>query len=81
MPAPADEPEQTVEVRAHNGLNGSTVERELAPRPGFPALARMPPTARFAPRGERRGLLVFDCRAGALFLRALPHRPGGLVPI
>ena len=58
MPAPADEPEQIVEVRAHNGLNGSTVKRELALRPGFSALARMPPTARFALRGERRGLLV-----------------------
>jgi hypothetical protein len=36
----------------------STVERELALRPGFSALARMPPTARFALRGERRGLLI-----------------------
>jgi len=47
----------------------------------FSAQARMPPTAQRAPRGEERGLLVFDCGAGAHFLRALPHRPGGRVPI
>src|SRR5437763_10360411 len=41
----------------------------------------MPPTALRAPRGERRGLLVLTVGAGAVLLRALPHRPGGLVPM
>jgi hypothetical protein len=36
----------------------STVEHELALRPEFSARARMPPTARPAPRGERPRLLV-----------------------
>ena len=76
MPAPADEPEQTVEVRAHNGLNGSTVERELAPRPGFPALARMPPTARFALRGERRGLPVLTAGPVPCFYGRTPPARG-----
>src|SRR5207302_10204724 len=36
----------------------SRVEHELALRPECSAQVRMPPTARPAPRGERRGLLV-----------------------
>ena len=38
--------------------NRSTVGHELALRPGVSTQARMPPTARSAPRGGRRGLLV-----------------------
>jgi len=38
--------------------DGSTVVSELALRPGFSTQARMPPTARSASRGGRRGLLV-----------------------
>jgi hypothetical protein len=41
-----------------NARMGSTVVSELALRPGFSPQARMPPTARFASRGARRGLLV-----------------------
>jgi hypothetical protein len=48
-----------VERSAHaNVPNGSTVVSELALRPGFSPQARMPPTARFASRGGRRGPLV-----------------------
>jgi hypothetical protein len=43
---------------SHNARNRSRVERELALRPRFSPQARMPPTARPAPRGARRGLLV-----------------------
>ena len=45
----------------------STVEHELALRPGFCTRVRMPPTARSAPRGGRRGA-GFDCGAGAVLL-------------
>ena len=41
-----------------NARDRSRVGGQLALRPGFSALARMPPTALRAPRGERRGLLV-----------------------
>jgi len=41
-----------------NVQNGSTVVSELALRPGLSPQARMPPTARFASRGGRRGPLV-----------------------
>ena len=63
-----------------SAANGSTVVGELALRPGFSPQARMPPTARCASRGGRRGLLVLtagpvSCSAG------VTHRPGGLVPI
>ena len=52
-----------------SAANGSTVVGELALRPGFSPQARMPPTARCASRGERRGLLVLtagpvSCSAG-----------------
>jgi hypothetical protein len=63
-----------------NAPTRSTVVDELALRPGFSAQAWKPPTALLAPRGERRGLLVFDCGAGDVLLWALPHRPGGRVP-
>ena len=57
--APADEPD-------HNFLGSASHRRpqweycrgELALRPGFSAQARKPPTARPAPRGERRVSLV-----------------------
>jgi hypothetical protein len=50
----------------------SSVGRELALRPECSAQARMPPTARPAPRGERRGVTGFDCGAGALFYGVTP---------
>jgi hypothetical protein len=53
-----------------NARDGSKVEHELALRPELLSPARMPPTAQRAPRGERRELLVFDCGAGAVLLRA-----------
>ena len=59
MPTPAPEPEQNSCGLVHiNARNGSTVEDELALRPGSSAQARKPPTAHPAPRGERRGVLV-----------------------
>lgn len=54
----------------------SSVDHELALRPGFSAQTRMPPTVRPAPRGERPGLLGFACGAGALLSTASTHRPG-----
>ncbi len=54
-------------------------------------LARMPPTARPAPRGARLGVTGFDCGAGGVFYRRyatvsvasplLGERFGGLVPV
>ena len=41
-----------------SACNGSSVGGELALRPERSAQAQMPPTARHAPRGGRRGLLV-----------------------
>jgi hypothetical protein len=53
------ESEQTYSGVVHmNGCTRSTVEHELALRPGFSLPARMPSTALRAPRGERLGLLV-----------------------
>jgi hypothetical protein len=58
-PPPQTTPGQTFSGSGQvTARDRSTVERELALRPGFSARARMPPTARSAPRGERRGLLV-----------------------
>jgi hypothetical protein len=52
----------------------------LAPRPERSAPTGMPPTARPAPRGERRGLL--DLIAGPVpYLYGVAQRGGGLVPI
>ncbi len=60
MPAPAEDRVRAnfFTCRSHKRSNGSTVEYELALRPGFSPQVRMPPTARLAPQGERRGLLV-----------------------
>ena len=59
MPAPADEIDQILRVLVHiSARDRSRVGRELALRPGFSAPARMPTTARSAPRGVWRGLLV-----------------------
>jgi hypothetical protein len=56
---PVERSAQTTLRSAHaNVPNGSTVVSELALRPGFSPQARMPPTARFASRGGRRGPLV-----------------------
>jgi hypothetical protein len=54
---------------------------ELALRPEFSAQVRMPPTVLLAPRRRVVWAPGFDCGAGAVLLRALPHRPGGRVPI
>src|SRR5450755_4715043 len=56
-------------------------QRWLALRPGFSAQARMPPTAQSCATRREVGVTGFDCGAGAALLRALPHRPGGGVPI
>ncbi len=43
---------------SHNARNRSSVAKRLALRPEFSPQARMPPTARSAPRGGRHGLLL-----------------------
>jgi hypothetical protein len=48
----------------------------LALRPGFSARARMPPTARFAPRGARRGLLVLTAGPVPYFYGRYPGPAG-----
>jgi hypothetical protein len=58
-----------------NARDRSRVEWELALRPGFSAQARMPPTARFAPRGERHGLLVLTAGPVPYFYRRNPTGP------
>jgi hypothetical protein len=63
-----------------NGRAKSTVEHELALRPGFPAQARTPPTARPASRGERRGLPVLTAAPAPCCIGVMPP-PGGRVPI
>jgi hypothetical protein len=62
MLAPADSRADFWGVVYIYARDGSRVGRELALRPGFSARARMPLAALSAPRGERLGLLVFDCR-------------------
>src|SRR4030088_3058396 len=63
-------------IGAHNRPNRSTVGNWLALRPQFSThQARMPPTARPAPRGERPGVTGFYCGAGAGFLSELSDRP------
>ena len=74
--APADERDQTfwgvVQITARDR---STVEHELALRPGCSAQARMPPTARPAPRGERRGPLVLTAGPVPYFYGRYPAGP------
>jgi hypothetical protein len=58
-----------------NALSRSRVVHELALRPGFSAQAQMPPTARSASRGERRGLLVLTAGSVSCFYRRYPTGP------
>jgi hypothetical protein len=47
----------------------------LAVRPEFPTSARVPPTARSAPRGGEAGASGFDCGAGiTIVLGVAPSR-------
>jgi hypothetical protein len=69
MPAPADEPSKLVRSVHMNARDRSTVDSELALRPGFSTQTRMPPTARSAPRGGRRGLLVLTAGPVPYFRR------------
>jgi hypothetical protein len=74
---PADALEQTFELWfTQRACNRSRVESVLALRPGFSAQARMPPTARLAPRGERSGLLVLTAGPVRYFYG---RHPTGLV--
>jgi hypothetical protein len=59
-------------VRVCKHPNGSTVVSELALRPGFSPQARMPPTARSASRGGRRGLLVLTAGPVACSIGVTP---------
>ena len=58
MPAPRTSPSKLLRSGSHNARNRSSVESRAGPAARILAQARMPPTARSAPRGERRGLLV-----------------------
>jgi hypothetical protein len=79
IPAPVDEPEQIVLGLVHvNARDRSRVGRQLALRPGFSALARMPPTALRAPRGERPGLLVLTAGPVPYFYGRYPTGPGAI---
>ena len=74
--APADERDQTFwGVVGITARDRSTVEHELALRPGCSAQARMPPTARPAPRGERRGPLVLTAGPVPYFYGRYPAGP------
>jgi hypothetical protein len=55
-----------------NARDRSSVSRELALRPECSAQARTPPTARPAPRGERRGLLVLTAGPVLCFYGVTP---------
>jgi hypothetical protein len=69
-------PEKIRWVCVHTGgCNGSTVEHELALRPGFSTQVRMPPTALLAPRGGRRGLLVLTAGLVQYFYRRYTTGP------
>ena len=58
-----------------NARDRSRVGRELALRPGFSTEAWMPPTARSAPRGVRRGLLVLTAGLVPYFYWRYPTGP------
>ena len=55
-----------------NARDRSRVGRELALRPGFSTPSPVPPTARSAPRGVRRGLLVLTAGLVQYFYRRYP---------
>jgi len=74
MPTPPEQ--QTSGFGSHNARDRITVGRQLALRPGSSAQTRMPPTARFALRGGRRGRLVLTAGPVVCFCR---HHPTGLV--
>ena len=58
-----------------NARNRSSVIDELALRPEFSAQVRMPPTARSAPRGVWRGLLVLTAGLVPYFYGRYPTGP------
>jgi hypothetical protein len=69
--------ERILRACVHTGAcKRSTVEHELAPRPGFSTQVRVPPTALIAPRGGRRGLLVLPA---GLVRYSYRRYPTGLV--
>jgi hypothetical protein len=78
---PADELKRALRCAQTNARSRSRVVHELALRPESSIQARMPPTARSAPRGVWRGLLILTAGLGAVVLPALHHRSGGRVPI
>ena len=71
----AEKFEQILRSAYANGPNRSTVVSELALRPGFSPQARMPPTARSAPRGGRCGLLVLTAGLVRLLYGRYPTGP------
>jgi hypothetical protein len=80
LPALADESEQTFELRAPIRRQEEYCRTYAGPAARILPLSPDAPTALSAPRGEA-WVIGFDCGVGGVLLRALPHRPGGLVPI
>ena len=80
MPAPADQPDQTLRSADTHAPNGRTVGRQLALRPEFSAPARMPSTTLPCATVREAGLLVFAAGPVALPLRALPPPAGWVRP-
>jgi hypothetical protein len=72
---PADESEQLLRSVHIDARDRSTVKRQLALRPGVSPQAWMPPTARFALRGGRRGLQVLTAGPVRCFDWRDPTRP------
>src|SRR5947209_16655174 len=66
---------------SHNARGGSRVGLELALRPGFSPRARNATNGVICATRREARVTGFDCGAGAVLLLALPHRPGGRVPI
>jgi hypothetical protein len=72
--------EQLLRSAHANGANGGTVVGELALAARFSPQARMPPTARSAPRGARPGLLVLTAGPAYCSRGVTPPDPGGVLP-
>jgi len=71
----------TFEIRARKRREWEYSRGELAPAAGFSPQARMPPTARSAPRGARSGLLVLTAGPAYCSTGVTPPDPGGVVPV
>jgi hypothetical protein len=82
QPMPAEGSEQRLLRSAQaNARDRSTVVGELALRPGFSSQSPVATDGVFCVTRREAWVTGFDCGVGCCARRALPHRPGGLVPI